>query len=800
MTRIQTLLAIIAISIAITLPAAAANGPDRTAKKSYKKGLTAYEKADYEAAAQHLAKAIKGYPDYADAHYTLGQVFLARQQARQALAHFSKAAEIDPEHTDAQLALGRILLAARMPAEAQVRMDSILKREPANRDAIMIKGSALLSQNQSAAAIDLLTPVFDSGERDTSLILLLAGAHIRLGHRSQAETVIDAGLKVHPEAIPLHLQLANIHLRAGNLEEARRIMEKVAAIEPGNIAHAITLARLYWEGQDAASADRLLVDQLKANPENASARIAIANFYLEKQQADRARELLVRGIALRPADTDLRLALGQFYLNSNQPQQAVDLLKQGLDTTPAPPTADRIRLQNSLAGIYLAAHDPASAKTYAQESLALDPVNARALVTRGKASKATGRPEAAIPDFNQVLRRHPRYLDAYLQLADAYALNRQLDQSRQTLATALKLAPTNQSLLMAMYRVCLVDKDYKQAEANLRTLVEHHPDAVAAQAELGDLYLALNDTAAAKREYSEIVLKSPGSAVGHVRLARFYARQGNRDGAIAQLQRGYDRTGRTLEMAAELVAHLLAAERYDDALALCDRRLEMNGDDAFAYNLKGKTYTRMKKYTDAQKAFEKAADIAPMWPEAGNNLAAMFLLQDKKKQAIKHFQAALDRNPQNPTAYLVLGRLHEERSEFDKAIKIYEQAVGKVPGFWSAANRLAFLLADRATDTAALDRALKLATAAYRMKPGQAAIVDTLAWIYYKQGETKRALHLYEQLSAAAPDDPQVNYHMGMVLRKSGDSDGARQKLEIATRDDTDFVGRAHAEALLKEM
>jgi tetratricopeptide (TPR) repeat protein len=800
MMPIRTTMLIIAFLIAAAFPVSAADGPDRTAKKYFKKGSQAYEKSEYAAARENLEKAIENYPAYADAYSLLGRISLSEKKVQQAFGYFSKAAEINPGHTQARVELSRILMAARMPEEALVHADAVLKTDPGNLDALLVKGSALLAQKRPADVIALLSPLFEKGERSRELILLLAGAHFRQTETALGESVLKAGLDAHPEDIALHLQLANAYHRTGELKAARTVMQKVIEIDPGNVAYPITLARLFWEAGENQKADQVLEEALKADPGGPERRIAVANFYLEKKQIDRARQLLVEGFASGDPGARLRLALSELYLKTNRSQEAVDLLEKGLKETKASETAERIAIHNALAKIYLSARQFSTAKAYAENVLKQDPANLQALVTRGMALKSGGNPDAAIRDFKQVLRRKPDFLQGYLQLADAYAMQRKIGMARKTLDTGLGVAPVNRELLMASYRVCLMQKDYKQAEQHLLDLVENYPQAIDAQAMLGDFYLALNDESAARREYSEIVLKSPRSAVGHIKLARLYARQGQTDNAVAQLQKGLELVEENQTLAAELVTVWLATERYDEALALCDKRLKAHPEEAFAHYLKGRVFSRMKKYDSAKKAFEKAAEIEPMWPEAGNSLAAVYLLQDKKKEAIDHFVKTLAHNPKNPAATLVLGRLYEERKEYEKAIGVYENGVARVPGFWSAANRLAFLLADRATSLETLDRAEKIATAAYRTKPGQASIVDTLGWIYYKKGDTKQALHLYEQLFAAVPEDPVVNYHMGIVLEKTGDIETARKRLQTATRSDTPFVGREHAEAVLKEM
>jgi tetratricopeptide (TPR) repeat protein len=687
-----------------------------------------------------------------------------------------------------------------MPEEALLRVEAALKSGPGKLEALLVKGSALLAQKRGAEAIGILSPLFEKGERSRDLVLLLAAAHFRNGEAALGESVLNAGLKAHPGDIALHLQMAAAHQRAGDLKAARDVMRKVIEIDPANAAYPIALARLHWEAGEKEAADRVLEKALKADPDDPARRIAVANFYLEKKKTEHARQLLMEGFASGDPGARLRLALSELYLKTNRPREAVDLLESGLKETQPSETAERIRIHNALAKIYLDAREVETARACAQNVLQHDPTNLQALTTRGMALKSGGKADAAIRDFKQVLRRKPDFVQGYLQMADAYAMQRKTGMARRTLEAGLRVAPDNRELLMSAHRICLMQKDYKQAEQHLLDLVEKYPLVVDAQAMLGDFYLTLNDESAARREYSEIILKSPRSALGYVKLSRLYMRQGRVENAATQLQKGLGVVEDDQPLAAELVTVWLSAERFDDALDLCDQRLKAHPEKAFSHYLKGKVFSRMKKYDAARKAFEKAAEIDPMWPEAGNSLAAVFLLQDKKKAAIDHFAETLARNPKNATATLALGRLYEERGETDKAIDVYEKGVAKVPGFWSAANRLAFLLADRATSAETLDRALNIASAAYRMKPGQAVIVDTLGWINYKKGETERALHLYEQLIAATPEDPVVNYHMGVVLEKSGDIDTAREKLQTATRGDAKFYGRDHAVALLREL
>jgi len=67
-------------------------------------------------------------------------------------------------------------------------------------------------------------------------------------------------------------------------------------------------------------------------------------------------------------------------------------------------------------------------------------------------------------------------------------------------------------------------------------------------------------------------------------------------------------------------------------------------------------------------------------------------------------------------------------------------------------------------------------------------------------GDYSQALDVMQKALAGAPDNPLLNFHMGMVLYKSGQADAARDRLEKALEGDEDFYGRDVAEATLKEL
>jgi len=66
------------------------------AKKEFEKGYQFYNRKDYQAAIEHLAKALATYPDYVAAHNALGSSYLGLDRNDEAREQFAKAAVLDP--------------------------------------------------------------------------------------------------------------------------------------------------------------------------------------------------------------------------------------------------------------------------------------------------------------------------------------------------------------------------------------------------------------------------------------------------------------------------------------------------------------------------------------------------------------------------------------------------------------------------------------------------------------------------------------------------------------------------------
>lgn len=185
-----------------------------------------------------------------------------------------------------------------------------------------------------------------------------------------------------------------------------------------------------------------------------------------------------------------------------------------------------------------------------------------------------------------------------------------------------------------------------------------------------------------------------------------------------------------------------------------------------------------KDYKAAESEFLEILKIDP-WDYQGDYQVQAELL------------AGCQRSPDSSALLVELASFHLKADQT-------EQALSSVPGFWVAANGPAFLLCEYQRTEESLARALKLATSAHRLKAGNPAILDTLGWIYYHQGNHQQAMKIFEEIARQIPENDMVNYNLAMVLMKSGREEEARSRLEHSLKDKSAFPGRADAGKALK--
>jgi tetratricopeptide (TPR) repeat protein len=127
--------------------------------------------------------------------------------------------------------------------------------------------------------------------------------------------------------------------------------------------------------------------------------------------------------------------------------------------------------------------------------------------------------------------------------------------------------------------------------------------------------------------------------------------------------------------------------------------------------------------------------------------------------------------PDSVDLHYATASVYEEQGLVSAAVRELSLVVKARPDDPAALNALGFTLADHSKE---LSRARKLIERAHAAAPKNAAILDSLGWVLFRQGRATEALP-YLNAAYAEDRDGDIAAHLGEVLWQSGQQDEAQR-------------------------
>ncbi|MDH5551787.1 MAG: tetratricopeptide repeat protein [Nitrosomonas sp.] len=139
----------------------------------------------------------------------------------------------------------------------------------------------------------------------------------------------------------------------------------------------------------------------------------------------------------------------------------------------------------------------------------------------------------------------------------------------------------------------------------------------------------------------------------------------------------------------------------------------------------------------------------------------------------------LEKLPNSPEILYDHALAADKIGNFDILEQNLQKLIQLRPDHAHAYNALGYSLAERGER---LPEALKLIKRAVELSPGDAFIMDSLGWIYYRMGNIQDGLNYLNQAYAARPD-PEIAAHLGEVLWVQGAENDAKKIWQSALKD-----------------
>ncbi len=270
---------------------------------------------------------------------------------------------------------------------------------------------------------------------------------------------------------------------------------------------------------------------------------------------------------------------------------------------------------------------------------------------------------------------------------------------------------------------------------------------------------------------------------------------GNAQSAIPLFQRALQIDPKYKNTWDELGLAYMHLGKYPEAVSAFRKQLEANPADERAGDYLGAALERQGDSDGAIAAFRRQAEDHPLDPVAHAALGELLVSQHEYAAAIPELEKGGVLAPRNPEIQIALGRAYLNLDKIPEAANAFDHAA-RISATPPVLNEIAYELATRKI---ALDKAQKYAEAAVSATAEDlrgidldhataqqieestriGAYWDTLGWVYFQQGDAKKA-EAYARAAWLLTFDGLAGDHLAQVYQKLGDKERAIKMCALA--------------------
>ena len=223
------------------------------------------------------------------------------------------------------------------------------------------------------------------------------------------------------------------------------------------------------------------------------------------------------------------------------------------------------------------------------------------------------------------------------------------------------------------------------------------------------------------------------------------------------------------------IESLIQQGRWREARTEVQGEIQQHPSSVEAYNLLGIIESGRQDFPSALAAFQKALQLRPNSTKTRNNLANVYIREQRPDLAEKEFRTVLRLDPRNRDANYDLGVLLMARKAPEEAIPYFERVEGaNVPAQLNLIR--ACLEAKRTAE------ALRVATQLSEKNSDSVQVHFSLGVLLSSEKQYKPGLLELEKADALQPETFEILYNLGQALLRDGDNSKADAVLNRALR------------------
>ncbi|HKO03093.1 MAG TPA: tetratricopeptide repeat protein [Thermoanaerobaculia bacterium] len=550
----------------------------------------------------------------------------------------------------------------------------------------------------------------------------------------EALTLIDKVIAKNPNDLVLRYERAMILVDAGRVEGAEKELRSVTTKYPDFYDAQRILGRILFDraGNDRAKIDDALTHlqaAFRVNPDDIATGMAVAQIMLATSRNTDAEKVLATLLERVPDQRGINYTYAQVLTKLGRGDESKQYLEHAVLVDP---TFGPAILQ--LVEIYQQSNEWEKAADVLQPLINDDPSNLDLQRQQAYFQLRAGQSEKARASFKALLEADPKDSRSLFYMGEALNDLEQYEQAEKIYRQILEKSPEDAEVMLSFAMSQMGQKKWPDATKSLNTL------------------LALKDVP----EGLQIVAKT--------QLAYIELQKSNYAGALDAAKPILVFRDKLNNQAINIaVESLRKQKRYAEGVALLQPIVDKFSSEPW---INARYIEMLARAGDKDRARVAAATQTKFGPRNAIAAAEAYIAVEDYPTAVSVVKEALKGKAEDLDLQFELGSAYERSGDRANAEQIFQQILAKKPDHAATLNYLGYMWAEQGTN---LERAAEMLNRAVTQEPRNGAFIDSLGWVYFRQGKLDLAEKYLTDATKLLPRDATVHEHLGDVLAKRGD-------------------------------
>ncbi len=766
------LILILAFSVLLS----ACDSPEDKYANFIQSGHQYYDNQDFNKARLEYKNAAKIMPSDHKVIYYLGLVEEADGHLQKALSAYLTAEQQAPDFIPVILKLAEFYLTANMHDEVLPRLERVLNAEPNNAMAHALKASIFLKQKNYSKSQSEIDKALAIDGKNIVAYSVQTGLYLSKSQPFLALETIQKAIAFSPDNVSLYLLAAAVYTHQRDWNGVIEAYEAIFKINPDRLELRFNLANILLENDELNEAEAVYRDAIRDFPESLNAKSYLIIFLEKERGFDIAETQIKQFIETYPQQEVFKLWLSDLYINNDFNEKAVQTLKSVITNNPESEVS--LNASADLARIQLGQGDLLLAEKLVNKILDSDASSHDALLLRANLAFKKGDYQNAVSDLRSVLQDGSNSLKAYRILAEVLVKQDRLDLAVDTLIQATGYFPEDISTLVRLSQLYALRNNAAKANEILDAIYISDPANPLIHETIARLAIERDDLDRAKLSVNQLVNIKGQELTAIYLQGRILQKSGDRYAAI-KLFEDIIRSDISSPIAAYALSSLVeGADSHDNLKSIKDFLLGLPQKSASLYTIVGEIERSLGQQEKADEAFKKSISHHPHSQAPFIALAKSFYEQQDSDGALELLKQANDLVPSDITASMMQAQILTEQGQVKDALDIYELLLNRENESDVVANNYAQTLADYADDDEELLNKARILAERF-INSNNPYYLDTLGWVYYKQGLLAQAETILERAIALLDhNNSDIREHYRVVLMALDKPEEAKKYLE----------------------